>query len=70
MKRYLLTRILGRKIYIKNSFFRERKNNMRNDDNYLGLGSCVCTNMERYYSLDERPHEIINNRRRQEKLKV
>lgn len=63
-----ITRLLGRKGMIKNNFLSRTKNYIREDDEMTG--SCVCTNMERYYSLDERSYTIFSNRKRYRELKV
>ena len=68
MKTISLSRMLGRKGMIKNNFLSRTKNYMRDDDEMTG--SCVCTNMERYYELDERQYTILSNRRRLRELKV
>jgi len=41
---------------------------MREDDEMTG--NCVCTNMERYYELDDRSYAILYNRKRYRELKV
>jgi hypothetical protein len=68
MKTISLSKLLGRKGMIKNNFLSRTKNYMRDDDDMTG--SCVCTNMERYYELDERTYTIFQNRRRLRELKV
>jgi hypothetical protein len=68
MRALSLSKLLGRKGMIKNNFLSRTKNYMREDDDMTG--SCVCTNMERYYELDERGYEKIYNRKRYTKLKV
>ncbi len=40
---------------------------MREDDEITG--SCACTNMERYYEMDERDKNIIFNRKRYRAIK-
>lgn len=67
MKPLSLIKLIGRKGLIKNNLLSETKNYMREDEM---TGDCVCTNMERYYSLDERTYEILQNRKRHTKLKV
>jgi hypothetical protein len=68
MKTISISKILGRKGIIKNNLASKTKNYMREDDEMTG--SCVCTNMERYYELDERTYTIFHNRRRLRELKV
>ena len=68
MKSISIYKILGRKGIIKNNLISKTKNYMREDDDMTG--SCVCTNMERYYELDERTYTIFQNRRRLRELKV
>jgi len=41
---------------------------MRDDDEMTG--SCVCTNMERYYEMDERDKNHIYNKKRYRAVKV
>jgi hypothetical protein len=68
MRPLSLSKLLARKGMIKNNFLSRTKNYMREDDDMTG--SCVCTNMERYYELDERAYEKIYNRKRYTKLKI
>jgi hypothetical protein len=68
MRPLSISKILGRKGIIKNNIISKIKNHMREDDDMTG--SCVCTNMERYYELDERTYTIFHNRRRLRELKV
>jgi hypothetical protein len=62
MKVVSLSRLLGRQGMLKNNLLSKTKNLTREDDDYTG--SCVTTNMERYYELDDRPYTIVYNRRR------
>ena len=41
---------------------------MREDDGFTG--NCVCTNMERYYNIDERAAQVIYNKKRYRALKL
>lgn len=41
---------------------------MREDDEMTG--NCVCTNMERYYEIDERDKNFIYNKKRYRAIKV
>ena len=68
MKLLTLSRILGRQGLIKNYNLSKIKNNLRDDDEFTG-GS-VCTNMERYYNIDERDKNLIYNKKRYRYLKV
>jgi hypothetical protein len=68
VKTISLSRLLGRQGFIKNNLLSKTKNYMREDDEMTG--SCVCTNMERYYELDERSYTILYNRRKFRELKV
>ena len=63
-----LSRILGRQGIIKNYLLSKIKNNLREEDDYTG--SCVTTNGERYYELDERTVSRIYNKRRYRELKI
>ena len=40
---------------------------MREDDDFTG--NCVCTNMERYYEMDERDKNLIYNKKRYRAIK-
>ena len=68
MRAISLSKLLGRQGLIRNSFLSRTKNHMRDDDE--DTGGCVCSNTERYYSLDERSYTILYNRRRFRELKV
>ena len=68
MKLLTLSRILGRQGLIKNYNLSKIKNNLRDDDEFTG-GS-VCTNMERYYNIDERDKNKIIDKKRYRYLKV
>lgn len=68
MKTISIFKLLGRHGLIKNFNLSRVKNNMRDDDEVTG--GCVCSNTERYYSLDERSYTILHNRRRFRELKV
>lgn len=68
MKTISLTRLLGRQGFIKNNLLSKTKNYMREDDEMTG--NCICTNMERYYELDDRSYAILYNRKRYRELKV
>ena len=68
MRTISLSRLLGRQGFIKNNLISRTKNYMREDDDFTG--GCVCSNTERYYSLDERSYTILYNRRRFRELKV
>ena len=41
---------------------------MREDDDFTG--NCVCTNMERYYEMDERDKNLFYNKKRYRAVKV
>ena len=68
MRTISLSRLLGRQGLIKNTFLSRIKNYMREDDEFTG--GCVCTNMERYYNMDERQSKILINRIRYREIKV
>ena len=68
MRAISLSRILGRQGLIKNFNLSRIKNKLRDDDEFTG-GS-VCTNMERYYNIDERDQYKIIDRKRYRYLKV
>jgi hypothetical protein len=68
MRTITLSRILGRQGLIINFNLSRIKNNMREDDEFTG-GS-VCTNMERYYNIDERAAQVIYNKKRYRALKL
>jgi hypothetical protein len=68
MRTISLSRILGRQGLIKNFNLSKVKNNMRDDDDLTG--GCVCSNIERFYYMDERDSKIIYNVRRYRAIKV
>jgi hypothetical protein len=68
VKSISLTRILGRQGLIRNYDLSRIKNDMREDDEMTG--NCVCTNMERYYEIDERDKNFIYNKKRYRAIKV
>ena len=68
MKLLTLSRILGRQGLIRNYNLSKIKNNLRDDDEFTG-GS-VCTNMERYYNIDERDKNVVYNKKRYRALKL
>ena len=68
MKSISLSRILGRQGLIRNYDLSKTKNNLREDDDFTG--NCVCTNMERYYEMDERDKNLIYNKKRYRAIKV
>jgi hypothetical protein len=68
VKLLTLSRILGRQGLIRNYNLSKIKNNLRNDDEFTG-GS-VCTNMERYYNIDERDKNVVYNKKRYRALKL
>ena len=68
MKTISIFKLLGRQGFIKNNLISRTKNYLREDDDFTG--GCVCSNAERYYSLDERSYTILYNRRRFRELKV
>jgi hypothetical protein len=68
VKSISLSRILGRQGLIRNYDLSRIKNDMREDDEMTG--SCVCTNMERYYEMDERDKNLIYNKKRYRAIKV
>jgi hypothetical protein len=68
VKSISLSRILGRQGLIRNYDLSRIKNDMRDDDEMTG--SCVCTNMERYYEMDERDKNHIYNKKRYRAVKV
>jgi hypothetical protein len=68
MKTISIFKLLGRQGFIKNNLISKTKNHMRDNDEVTG--GCVCSNTERYYSLDERSYAILYNRRRFRELKV
>jgi hypothetical protein len=68
VKLLTLSRILGRQGLIRNYNLSKIKNNLREDDEFTG--NCICTNMERYYNIDERPSHQIYNKKRYRALKL
>ena len=68
MRAISLSRILGRQGLIRNYNLSRIKNNLREDDDITG--NCVCTNMERYYNIDERAAQLIYNKKRYRALKL
>ena len=58
MKLLTLSRILGRQGIIRNYNLSRIKNNLREDDELTG--GCICTNIERYYNIDDRGNELYN----------
>lgn len=68
MRLLTISRILGRQGIIKNNLRPKIKNFIREDDEFTG--SCVTTNGERYYELDERSNSVLVYRRRYTILKV
>jgi hypothetical protein len=61
VKLLTLSRILGRQGLIRNYNLSRIKNNLREDDEFTG--GCICTNIERYYNIDDRGNELYNKRR-------
>jgi hypothetical protein len=68
VKLVTISRILGRQGLIKNFNLSKIKNNLREEDEFTS--GCVCTNMERYYNIDERAAQLIYNKKRYRYLKV
>lgn len=62
MKLLTLSRILGRQGITKNNLRPKSKNYLREDDDFTG--SCVTTNDDRYYYLDERTNSVLIYRKR------
>ena len=62
MKFISLSRILGRQGMIKNYLISKTKNSMREEDDFTN--SCVTTNDDRYYYLDERTNSVLIYRKR------
>jgi hypothetical protein len=62
MRLITISRILGRQGLIKNYNLSKIKNYLREDDEFTG--SCVTTNDDRYYNLDERSNSVLIHRRR------
>ncbi len=67
MKFISLSRLLGRQGMIKNYLISKTKNKMREDDEFSN--SCVTTNDDRYYNLDERSILVLSNKRRYRGIK-
>ena len=67
MKSISLSRILGRQGLIRNYDLSKTKNHTREDDDFTG--NCVCTNMERYYEMDERDKNLVYNKKRYRAIK-
>ena len=67
MKIFSLSRLLGRQGMIKNYLISKAKNKMREDDEFSN--SCVTTNDDRYYGLDERSNLVLSNRKRYREIK-
>ena len=67
MKFISLSRLLGRQGMIKNYLISKTKNKMREDDEFSN--SCVTTNDDRYYGLDERSTLSISNKKRYRGIK-
>jgi hypothetical protein len=68
VKLITISRILGRQGLIRNFNLSKIKNDLREDDEVTG--GCICTNIERYYNIDERASHIIYNKKRYRALKV
>ena len=68
MKFISLSRILGRQGMIKNYLISKTKNSMREEDDFTN--SCVTTNDDRYYYLNERSILALSNKRRYRGIKV
>jgi len=62
-----LSRILGRQGIIKNYLLSKTKNLLREEDEFSN--SCVTTNGDRYYELDERSTLSISNKKRYRGIK-
>ncbi len=62
MRLITISRILGRQGIIKNNLRSKIKNYLREDDEFTG--SCVTTNDDRYYNIDERTKSVLTFRRR------
>ena len=67
MKIFSLSRLLGRQGMIKNNLISKAKNKMREDDDFTN--SCVTTNDDRYYGLDERSNLVLSNRKRYREIR-
>lgn len=67
MRLITISRILGRQGLIRNFNLSRIKNNLREDDEFTG--NPMCTNMERYYNIDERETKVTQNKRRYRYLK-
>lgn len=68
MRLISLSKILGRQGMIKNYHSLKIKNYLREDDKFTG--SCVTTNDDRYYNLDERLTSVLIYKKRYTFLKV
>jgi hypothetical protein len=68
MRLLTISRILGRQGIIKNHLRPKSKNFMREDDEFTG--SCVTTNDDRYYYLDERGNSVLIYRKRYSITKI
>ena len=62
-----LSRILGRQGIIKNYLLSKTKNSLREESDFSN--SCVTTNDDRYYNLDERSILVLSNRKRYRGIK-
>ncbi len=62
-----LSRLLGRQGMIKNYLISKTKNYMREEDDFSN--SCVTTNDDRYYGLDDRSNLVLSNKKRYRELK-
>ena len=67
MRTISLSRILGRQGLIRNYNLSKIKNELREDDEFTG--GCICTNIERFYYMDERDSKIIYNIKRYRAIK-
>lgn len=67
LKIFSLSRILGRQGMIKNNLISRTKNRMREDDEFTN--SCVTTNDDRYYNLDDRSSHTLIYRKRYREIK-
>lgn len=67
MKVFSLSRLLGRQGMIKNYLISKTKNSLREEDEFSN--SCVTTNDDRYYGLDERSTLVLSNRKRYREIR-
>ncbi len=67
VKIFSLSRLLGRQGMIKNNLISKAKNYMREDDDFTN--SCVTTNDDRYFNLDDRSSSILIYRKRYREIK-